>query len=116
MMETYTKTALVPYYAFVSPVYDFAELDDLQVVDEATLCEMYAVYVYSIKTMTFRPKFYRDCHVDAHHIACKEHVRIAKMMRDTRHMTFSEETDARKAQLENGALDAACAEIMEAEE
>lgn len=116
MTEVYTKTAFVPYYAFVCPVYDFESLDDLQVIDENRLAELYAVYVYSIKTMEFRPSAYMDCAEEAQYIACKEHVRIAKLMNAIRGMKFSPETVARIEQLERGELDTAMAELLENEE
>ena len=116
MTEVYTKTAFVPYYAFVCPVYDFKSLDALQVTDEDGLGEIYAVYVYSIKTRDFRPAMYMDCIEDAEYYACKEHLRVAKLMRATRGMTFAPETDDRLEQLDSGALDTAYSDLMELEE
>jgi len=116
MTEVYTKTAAVPYYAFVCPVYDFKSLEDLHVIDENRLAELYAVYVYSIKAMAFRPAAYMDCAEDADYFACKEHLRVAKLMRATRGMTLAAETTDRLEQLESGELDAAYSDLMELEE
>lgn len=116
MTEVYTKTAFVPYYAFVCPVYDLRALDDLQVIDEVELAELYAVYAYCFKSMRFKPFAYRDTELDARETACKKHVEIAKKMAEQVGMSLADETMQRITQAEDGTLDEAIAELWEDEE
>lgn len=116
MEGVYTHTALVPFYAFVAPVYDFRSLDDLQVVDEVELCEMYAVYTYSVKSRAFKPFAYYDTDIEARDMACHKHAEIAQKVARKTGMRLAEETQERIRQAISGATEEAFKLAWENEE
>lgn len=97
------KTAYVPFYAFVAPVYDFESLEDLQVVDRPD--DLWMVYKYSLITRKFSPFKCYECEVEASIAACKLHAKIAGIMERDKGMILDKETKLRVKQVQDRAAD-----------